>query len=672
VTLERVLGASLRRLAWLAAIVVTVLVGWAPAAQAQPSSRPTVVLFAVPGLRWADVTAMPHLIALASHSSVGELSVKTRGGITRCAAGLLAVSAGNRTAAPIAAIAPTGVIAPTAPTSRPVHCAVNMSTWPALRQANHTSRYDARIGSLGTTLQAAGIKTVAVTSVAVPMLANTSGQVDSVAPSIAKGMAIGGVVGIVDRRLYAVPSIGRPSAQLAVDATLATIEKLLPSGSILMVAGISDLSGGHAQLHAVVLSGPGWTHTQLRSSAAGRAPYVQLIDVAPTILAAEGLAVPSYMVGRPMQSSGSSAPGIASYIDDNHHAVAQRSLGQRVFLTLGIGAILMMLLAAAPVWAGRRLARWLARILAPAPALVFIANALPWWRWPQLAFAGIVLGGCLILATATTIAARRNVTAGLLVVPVFSFAALAIDQLTGATLQLSAPLGDSPLIAGRFSGMGNLDFAVMATSALIVAGVVGGRLSRLPAIICASAIAGVAVVVDGAPQLGNDIGGVLSLLPAGIVVVALVAQVRFTKRRVLGVVLTTLVVAVGVALVDYSRPATNQTDVGRFTGQVLHGGAGIEVRRKLDAALASFGWTIGTFVVVIAVLLAVIARTRIRRALATSPGAKAGVIASIVVAVLGVALNDSGITIAAMAVIVGVSAVYGAGLTGLPQPAEPT
>jgi len=267
------------------------------------------------------------------------------------------------------------------------------------------------------------------------------------------------------------------------------------------------------------------------------------------------------------------------------------------------------------------------------------------------------------------LAARRSLTAALLVVPVFSFVALALDQLTGARLQLSAPLGDSPLIAGRFAGMGNLDFAVFASSALIVAGVVGGRLARTPALLSAAAIAAVAVIVDGAPQLGNDIGGVLSLLPAAIVVVALVAQVRLTRRRVAAVVVTTLVVAVLVAVADYSRPASKQTDVGRFVGQVLHGGASVEVHRKLDAALASVGLTIGTFVVGFVIVTAIVGRKRIRRARATSRGVTAAAVAVTVVGVLGTALNDSGITVAAMAAIVGVSAIYGSGLTGSPRAA---
>jgi hypothetical protein len=620
------------------------LLGAAPAARAAISDRPTVVVVAVPGLRWSDVEAMPAVRALAAQSSVGELSVKTAHLPTSCGAGLLAVSAGNRT---------------TVPTSS---CAIDMSSWPALAHANSTTRYDATIGGLGSTLQADGVRTVAVTAAAQPMLANRQGAVDVVAPTLSAALTTGGVIAVLDQQLYDVPPVRRPAAAAAVDAHIAAIQRALPPGTVLMVAGISDLAGGPAQLHAIVIHGPGWAHTQLRSSAAGRAPFVQLIDVAPTILAAAGIPEPSFMVGRVMQPSGSSVPSLSRYVDDDRHARDQRTLGQRVFLVLGLAAILMMALAAAPVPAGQRLAGWLARVIAPVPALVFLANGLPWWRWPQPVYGGIVLVAALVLAGATTLAARRSLTAALLVVPVLSFVVLAIDQLTGARLQLSAPLGDSPLIAGRFAGMGNLDFAVFATSALLIAGVVGGRLARGPAVLSAGAIAVVALVVDGAPQLGNDIGGVLALLPAAIVVVALVAQVRLTAARVVAVVLITVVVAVGIALADYSRPASHQTHVGRFVGQVLHGGAGTEVRRKLDSAVGSVGLTVGTFVVAVTILAGIIAHQRVRRALATSLGVT-------VLAVIGAALNDSGITIAAVAAIVAVGAIYGAGLTGAPAAA---
>jgi hypothetical protein len=609
------------------------------------AERPPIVLFAAPGLLWKDVLAMPHLQALAARSSVGELSVKTRGSVTRCGTALLAVSAGNRTSSPDRT------------------CPIDMSTWPLLVQDNLHNSYHARLGTLGSTLQAAGFKTIAVGPDAVPMLANAAGTVDQVTTSVSKALAPGTVSGIVDPRLYGVLNPLRPAAQTAVDRRIAKVERALPSDATFMVAGISDLGGGHPQLHALVLSGPGWTHTELRSSAAGRAPYVQLIDIAPTILAAVGVTIPSVIVGRPMQKSGTGVPSIAAFVDDNHHAVAQRTLGRRAFLTIGIATIIMMLLAAFPGRPNRRVARWLGRLIAPAPVFVFIGNAFPWWRWSSsLSYAAIVFAGCVVLATATTLVLRLNATAGLMLVPVFTFAALAIDQFTGATLQLSAPLGDNPIVAGRFSGMGNLDFSMFATAGLVVAGLAAGRLSRRTAIFVASVVTGATLIVDGAPQLGNDLGGVLSLLPAALILIAMIAQVKISRRRIIMVAVTTIVVAVGLALADYSRPATSQTHVGRFVGQILHGGAGTEVHRKLDASMATFGLTIGTFVVGFALVVGFFTRHRIRAALATVPGATASAVGVGVVAVLGVALNDSGITVGAMAIIVCVTALYGGGL----------
>lgn len=210
--------------------------------------------------------------------------------------------------------------------------------------------------------------------------------------------------------------------------------------------------------------------------------------------------------------------------------------------------------------------------------------------------------------------------------------------------------------------MGNLDFAVFATSALLIAALVGPRLrTRSRAVAFSAAVVLAAIVIDGAPGLGNDIGGVLALVPASLVLLALVSGIQLTKWRVAGTVVVTAVVACGVALGDYSRPAASQTHVGRFVGQVLHGGAGTEVHRKLDAALASFGGNVATVVFCFSIALAVLAWRRIWAGLATVPGGIAAAVSVVMVGVLGAALNDSGIAIAAMASIVATSAFIGAG-----------
>ncbi|HWC36722.1 MAG TPA: hypothetical protein VG650_18080 [Mycobacteriales bacterium] len=635
-----------------AAFCFVLAVPGAGLAGAPPSGSPPVtVLLAIPGLSWADVASMPTLQRFVAGAAVGELSVKTAGGITRCAAGMLAVTAGNRT------------------TSVTGNCRILPSTWPALKAANSHTKYKSTIGLLGTALRQAGVRTIAVGGGAVPLLADEDGQVSAVAGSTAAALSAasqaprGAVVAEINPRIYYMlaPTVAlRIAKDIQTDQWLSqTLGKIPPTATV-MVAGISDIASGRANLHFFAVRGPGWTHTELRSSAAGRAPYVQLIDVAPTILTAEHVPVPAAVVGRPMQQSGDRVPAYSRYVDDNRHAFAQRTLGQRTFLTLGIAAIVLMLLTLLP-WRGCQVvATWLARALAPAPALVFVMNGLPWWRWGQPVFAVLVVGAALGVAAATGIAARRSAAAALAVPLAVTLGALVLDQLTGAHLQFSAPMGDSPIVAGRFRGIGNLDFSIIATSALLFGGIVGGRLGGRRGVVAAAGIAAVALVVDGAPQLGDDLGGVFSLLPGAIVLVALTKGARITWRRALLAVGSTVAAAVLLALADYSRPATSQTHVGRFVGQLLHGGAGVEVHRKLDAVLATFGPTVGTFVVVIAIGTALAARSRLVRGVDSVPGLRAGAIAATVTAVLGVALNDSGVPIAAMAVVVGLSAVYGA------------
>ncbi|HVW80321.1 MAG TPA: hypothetical protein VHB69_05205 [Mycobacteriales bacterium] len=621
---------------------------FAGAAASPAPAHPVVVLVAIPGLDWSDVSDMPTLEHFADRGAVGELSVKTAGGATRCAAGILAVSAGNRTGDPDG------------------NCPIPAADWPALRHSNATSKYQTTIGLLGTTLRQAGVATISVGALAAPMLAEENGTLPRQVPTIAAAVSAAGharagaVIATLDPEMYyLLPGADRPARARVADRDLAATLAAVPAGATVIVAGISDVTTGAAHLHLFAISGPGWSHTELRSSAAGRAPYVQLIDIAPTILSIEGVKIPSVVVGRPMQQSGARVPAYSSFADDDRHAYDERTLGQRTFLTLGIATIVFILLTLLP-GAARASAKWLGRLLAPAPVMVFIGNGFPWWRWGQPAYAVIVVAGAMVIAVVASLVAARKGAAFAAIVPLAAtLVALVCDQLTGAHLQLSAPLGDNPIVAGRFSGVGNLDFAEIATSGLLLAGLIGGMVGGKRGVLTGAVIAGIAVIVDGAPQLGDDIGGVFALFPGAIVLVALLLQVRITWRRAVLTVLATAVVAVGVALADYARPANDQTHVGRFVGQVLHGGAGTEVHRKLDAALATFGPTVGTFVAAVAIVAAVAGHRRLGVTLRANPGLRAGAVAATVTAVLGVCLNDSGIPIASMAVMVGFSAVYG-------------
>ena len=176
------------------------------------------------------------------------------------------------------------------------------------------------------------------------------------------------------------------------------------------------------------------------------------------------------------------------------------------------------------------------------------------------------------------------------------------DLLTGATLQLNSVAGYSPLVAGRFAGIGNVAFGVLAAAALLAA-----ASTRRPAI---AALTALVVVVDGAPQWGSDVGGVLALVPAYAVLVLLLSGRAASLAKVALASLAGAAVVAAFAIADHARPADEQTHFGRFVGQVLDGSAGDVLQRKAAANLSLLFHSPVTALLplVVAVLVAVVLR----------------------------------------------------------------
>jgi hypothetical protein len=83
------------------------------------------------------------------------------------------------------------------------------------------------------------------------------------------------------------------------------------------------------------------------------------------------------------------------------------------------------------------------------------------------------------------------------------------------------------------------------------------------------------------PRFGADFGGAIALTAALVAAYA---------TRPVTVALGTLagaVVAAAVAVADYARPAAERTHLGRFVGEVLHGGWTGTVSRKASSAAHS-------------------------------------------------------------------------------------
>jgi hypothetical protein len=262
-------------------------------------------------------------------------------------------------------------------------------------------------------------------------------------------------------------------------------------------------------------------------------------------------------------------------------------------------------------------------------------------------------------------------------VAIATAAVLAVDVVLGAPLQLHSVLGYSALVAGRFAGLGNPAFGAFAAAvlltAMLAAGALGGRTLLVdPArtgsgrgVLAIVAVALIAVVVDGAPMFGSDVGGVLSLVPAFALLGWAAAGRRVRIRTLLLAGVAAVAVLVAFAALDLARAPDSRTHLGRFASDLLAGRAGETLSRKAASNWALLTRNVATLLVVpvTAAFVVVLARTErlpglgpLARALREIRGLRAGLGATILAGALGFAVNDSGVVIPAVMMLLVVPA----------------
>jgi hypothetical protein len=234
----------------------------------------------------------------------------------------------------------------------------------------------------------------------------------------------------------------------------------------------------------------------------------------------------------------------------------------------------------------------------------------------------------------------------------FLVATIAISVVAlDSRLQLSTVFGDSPVVAGRFSGVNNVTFSLLMIATLMIAVFLAPLRPR--AGLAAVAVLFIAVAaVDGAPQWGADVGGVLAGLPAFGLAFTLLAGWRVRFRTVVFWGLGAVGAVVALGLLDLTRDPSQRTHLGRLferIGSKSSGGFTTVISRKLDANLATLSNSLWRITIIPIALLALYAwrRTPERFAAleARLPALKACLIGIAAAAVLGYALNDSGIAV---------------------------
>jgi hypothetical protein len=439
----------------------------------------------------------------------------------------------------------------------------------------------------------------------------------------------------------------RAAALAEADAIVGSlVERLGDDDAILVISPVAPK--GAPDLGVVALRAPGVPRGLLRSATTRRDGYVQLVDIAPTVLDVLGIDPPSAIEGRPFRVAPQRVDQQLTALDDAGKEAAFRD--SIVPATVTALIVLLVLLTAATILR-RYLPSWVARSI---PLLAFGAlGALP------ATFLSAVLGvrsavpyvvllavTGAIVAIAATVAERRRPGLGAIVGVTTVVGLIAVDVLVGAPLQLNTVFGYSVAVAGRFAGLGNLAFALFGSGALVLAALVSERSAKRGRQIAVGVLV-VALLIDGLPNLGADVGGVLSMVPAfGLAGLVLLGR-RVGARQIAAVLCAAVVALLGVAFLDLARPESSQTHLARLADHVL------DLRWKpfFDSLIrrwsASFGdGEVGAWIVLIVLVAAVVAMLLLRLlpkrdTSMLRPEERAAAVGLGVLALIGLVANDS-------------------------------
>lgn len=667
----------------------------APAQSAGPIRSPApVVVLATTGLSWADIAeiadaqetagAVPAdqatariLLSLAARAEPANLVQRTVGDVTCPADAWLALGAGARTSA---VGPPEGG-----------QCAWPPS-WQQALDASHEAGYAASPGALADALSRAGLEATAIGPGAELALTRPDGGAPATADSLADLVPEGlPALTVVD----GTRSGADPAGGLLEDLKALTDA---PGGVRVIVASLADPADPGPQMLLLPAGTTGWGDDGdiIAGPSTHQAGYVQLTDLAPTILRALGADAPSAMTGRalvlpaaggpaPAASASGQNPRVGALIDSSLRARASRMTTLPVSLLIAGAALALLVTASVSLRgpAGRRRLHGVgvaATAVGALPLGAWVAVAIPWWRLgadgdaPSRACVPAAMGATVLFAVVLVgvlhglnrivihlrdrllVAARnrgehdgrdghggehgesaghaghggeqggRDESAGYgrrpavvrvlnlrgLRLPsssqmptVLSLTALLLslciaililtDAAGGAAMAFNGTLGMDAVVAGRFYGMSNTAFALAAAALVVAAAAWTGPVveaqatwrERRTAAIVGVAVVGVpALVVDGLPQLGADVGGALTLVAALIALGTALAGGRIGWKQWLGVAVVATATTGIFGLIDHALGS--RTHMGRFIGQLQDGTAATTIRRKLLALVNPF------------------------------------------------------------------------------------
>ena len=454
-------------------------------------------------------------------------------------------------------------------------------------------------------------------------------DVGSISPNVA--------IKVSPTSLNATPADGLPGADRTnkprskqLLASLTAALKAARDSDIVFGLDVADHSAT-PHLGMAFTRGLGAKEGIIRSSSTRQLGLVSTVDFTSRILAATGASGPDYLVGGTFSVDRNY--GMAKNLDwlrNQSLRSDQASILQARFIVLTgiillVAVGLLLFLSRQDSLRFSRRGRTLiagmclsATLLGPASFLAsnipagalggtggnFTANALK-MSVPLLTvqFLLLLVAMALVLAafciaTAKVISRRwpyLRFSAPVLVAAMLVIFWLIISLLTGSPDQISAMFSSAATAATRFYGLNNNKYsflfsAVLALECLVLAPLI----ARFPArrrryFTYGFGLLAAAVILDGFPWLGADVGGPLAMVLGVGITLNWVLGRKVGLGKVVSLVVSAFFASTIFVVVDKLATPSSRTHFGRFLAEVANGGGAIIVKRKAEAMINTFG-----------------------------------------------------------------------------------
>lgn len=440
----------------------------------------------------------------------------------------------------------------------------------------------------------------------------------------------------------------------------------LTADGVLVVSPASPQ--GEAELTVVGVAAPHMPPSLLRSSSTRRDGFVTIYDVGAGVADLMGVERPDSMEGRRLEPgrAGGDFVGRVDYLAGENAEAKFRDSMVGIMAALFVALNLALSFVAALVLRFDRLAHLRLPVAAGAFVVLgvlpmsYLAGLVQFSDWSAAvsvgAYFGLLFAGAAALASAAWVLGRRDPVsaAGWLLGAVLAVI-VGTTVLGNSELLFNTAFGDSPIVAGRFTGVNNLTFSQLAAAGIALAVLLAHRVTGRAGLMAATGLLAFLLLVDGLPAWGADVGGVLTAVPAfGYVVYRLRgAPVRPRTLLILGG--ATLLLIAAFTAFDLAQPSDQRSHLGRLYEQVESQGGGALVTVVLRKAAANFRViTSSVWLLMVPGALgfaAYLLRTRspqVRAIEARVPTFGVVLGGLLVAGGLGFALNDSGIAVPGM------------------------